>query len=119
MLSILISLIIWGIISYAIISHKNHRDIKQPECEHEYKIVCKYYKESLSKYRNCSDDIKMYLVFMCAKCGEIKERNIQNKKFPPEWFQLEGKEEKDKFKAKLEKEGFLQEYEKNIMLYKR
>lgn len=56
------------------------------KCQHEYKSVGLFYKETLTEYRNGFDTINVYERKQCIKCGKYTDELISHEEFLPEVF---------------------------------
>lgn len=57
------------------------------KCNHHFsEKIGLFYKEHLSQYRNCFDNIEVYMRYKCPKCGEYRDVRLGSQSFSPEMF---------------------------------
>lgn len=80
------------------------------KCQHQFEIVGYFYKEYLTEYKNCFDEVNAYKRIKCEKCEEISDVLLSSEKFEPQLHR--GREQrKDAYIRKLKNMGFRQEVE--------
>lgn len=80
------------------------------KCRHQFEAVGYFYKEYLTEYTNCFDEVNAYKRLKCEKCGEVSNVLLSSEKFNPQLH--EGREKRrDDYILKLKNMGFKQEVE--------
>ena len=80
------------------------------KCEHQFEIIGYFYKEHLTEYRNCFDEVMAYKRMKCGKCGKVSDVLLSSEKFEPQLYR--GREKRrDDYIIKLKNMGFRQEIE--------
>lgn len=83
--------------------------LKKCLCRHDYELIGFFYKESLSKYKNAFDEVKVYKKYKCSKCSKINNVLVSTEEFPPELHHFTGRFEKIDYIYALKKKGIKQE----------
>lgn len=60
---------------------------KKYKHEHEFENLGLFYKERLTEYRNCFDEIKVYRKEQCRLCGCIQDVLLSSEEFIPELYE--------------------------------
>lgn len=87
-------------------------------CNHHFtEKVGLFYKEHLSQYRNCFDNVEVFIRYQCCKCGEYKDVLLGHQQFCPEMFYDDI--EKKQYIKKIRSQGFVMEYELMLREFKK
>lgn len=83
------------------------RKKQKPECQHEFYIEEKIYRDRRSLYTNHPDVVDTYLITVCKKCGKRRASEEHIKQFPLWW--ADGKRQKSRYLGKIRSHGFIDE----------
>jgi len=91
------------------------KEFKLEICVHDKTdFVGRYYSLHLAQFSNCLDQVFMYEIRKCSRCGKMIKWRIGIECFPPSMHRKSTKE--DEFISKLRGTGFCLEYELNIKI---